>query len=288
MKNSKIMKNQLMNFKSIIAALIFSVALISCQNEGDNLSSDEVLDATAFSENAFNDLSYDIDDATVDIEFSNGRRGIGFKDCATRNIEEPEEGGYPKTITIEFGEDCTNPAGHSKSGKIIIILTGAKDEVGSQKIVEFEDFYVNDNKVEGKRTITYLGDYTYSIVMEGGKITTPEGEVITREANKERKMIEGMDTEIRSDNVFQITGTASGSAEGTSYSKEITTPLISSLNCPWIKSGVIETTIGETIATLDFGDGTCDNLAVRTVDGESEEIEMDFRIRRRVWKRLKK
>ncbi|MDW7694370.1 hypothetical protein R9C00_06440 [Flammeovirgaceae bacterium SG7u.111] len=284
------MKNHLISIKSLLVAVVFGALAMSCENNGmDDVSPEEILDATTFSENTFSEMELELDEATDNLGASNERGGItwGKNGCATRTIEEPAEGGYPKTITLEFGEDCENAAGKSKSGKIIITLTAEKGTVGAQKIVEFENYEVNGYAIEGKRTFTYLGEYTHTVVLEGGKITTPEGEVITREAEKERKMVEGMDTEARADNVFEITGTVSGTVEGVAYTKTITSPLVSKVTCPWIVSGTIESVVSEATSVVDFGDGTCDNLATRTVDGETEEFEMEFRIKRRMLKRMK-
>ena len=45
--------------------------------------------------------------------------------------------------------------------------------------------------------------------------------------------------------------------------------------------GIVQKTVGDSVSTYDFGDGTCDNLAVITENGVSEEIEMNFRPKRR-------
>jgi hypothetical protein len=147
--------------------------------------------------------------------------------------------------------------------------------------VTFEDFYVNGNQVEGIRTTTYLGNGDFTMILEGGMITTEDGNVIIREATRTRECISGCDTGDPTDDVYQITGSAYGeTSDGQAYSKEIIEPLIKQWDCFWIVSGVIETVIGETTSTLDFGDGECDNLAIRTENGESEVIEMECQIKR--------
>ena len=54
-------------------------------------------------------------------------------------------------------------------------------------------------------------------------------------------------------------------SKGNSYSKIITVPLVKTGDCKFISKGVIEykSSSGK-FATIDYGDGTCDNKATRT------------------------
>ncbi|NJN28569.1 MAG: hypothetical protein HC819_22630 [Cyclobacteriaceae bacterium] len=175
-----------------------------------------------------------------------------------------------------------------KSGKIIITLTGQPSVAGSQRIVTFDQFMVNGNLIEGTKTITYNGNGQYSIMLVGGKLTTAEGKVITREANRIRTIIAGQDTEDRKDNVFEVTGVVSGETSGGFvYTKEIIEPLIVSRDCFWVTKGLIEATVGDYAYSINFGDGTCDNLATKIVDGEEEQFTMEMRIRKMWLKRWK-
>lgn len=60
------------------------------------------------------------------------------------------------------------------------------------------------------------------------------------------------------------------------YEKVIVNPIIKLDNCKFIVAGTIEfRKNGEVIATVDFGDGTCDNLATKTVDGVTSEFKLE-------------
>jgi hypothetical protein len=284
------MKKSMLKFSAMrrvlfLIGISFALTITSCEeNEGDNINPETDLEETAFAENVFTEVAFDIDEAIDLSVLDNGRygRGFGTQGCATRDVVEPEDGGFPKVITIDFGDGCENGNGMVKSGKIIITITGPKKEVGSQMTQTFEDFYINDYLIEGTRTRTIVSETVRTAILEGGQITTPEGEVITRTATRTFEQIAGADTDERADDVFQITGSASGvTASGVNYSKEITTPLIKSKTCPWITSGVIETTANGVSRTLDFGDGECDKVATLTTEEGTEEITMDFKIKRR-------
>lgn len=49
-------------------------------------------------------------------------------------------------------------------------------------------------------------------------------------------------------------------------------------NCFWITKGIVQTTIGEAFTIVDFGDGSCDNLAV-SVDEEGIEGEFETKMK---------
>jgi hypothetical protein len=278
--NQFIMKARL----SVITGMaLIAMMIVSCSTDEE---SSLLYDETSFAENLFAQLTADVDEVVYISGSASGRFGLGHfggygpMGCVTRTVETPEDADYPKTITIVFDDECESH-GVVKSGTIIITLTGPPREEGSQRVVTFENFFVNGNQVSGTRTHTCLGNGNFTMILEDGMIITEDGKVIIREATRTRECIAGCDTWDPTDDVYQITGSASGeTSDGEVYSKEIIEPLIKQWDCPWIVSGIIETTIGETVITLDFGDGTCDNLAIRTVDGESEEIEMDGRIRK--------
>lgn len=57
------------------------------------------------------------------------------------------------------------------------------------------------------------------------------------------------------------------------YKKIIVEPIVKTEDCQYIVSGIIKYYLystGEWVATIDFGDGTCDDIAVKTTsDGEN-------------------
>ncbi len=60
------------------------------------------------------------------------------------------------------------------------------------------------------------------------------------------------------------------------FEKVVTNPLVKLDDCKYIVAGTIEfLKDGELVAVFDFGDGTCDNIVTKTVDGETTEINLD-------------
>jgi len=271
----------------LLTAVFIIISLMGCnKDETVNEVSEDLIDETTFAENVFEQLAADVDEVSfaeddafarlADVEDQDAAARyfyrfwrFGYWECVTITRDKPDDADFPITITIDYGDGCSAWMYNVvKSGKIIITIWGWLHEEGSQRIVTFEDFYVNDNHIEGVFTYTNLGNASYSCTLVGGKITTPEGDEITRDSERVRTRISGEDTDERRDDVFEITGNAHGkTADGTEYSMEITTPLVRSWDCFWITSGTIEKTINETVIVIDFGDGECDNIATKSIDG---------------------
>ncbi len=285
----------------ILAIAFLFIGLAGCNNdEMVDEATQEVFDETTFAENTFEQLASDIDEVSFSDISASARLAettegdkvrwfnrFGYSDCVTVTRETPTEGEFPIIITIDYGAGCGSSIWDVvKSGKVIITINGKMSEEGSDRVVTFENFKVNGNLIEGEFTFTNLGNASWSRVLAGGKITTEDGGVITRESVRIRTRIEGGDTDDRSDDVFEITGNASGKTlENNTYTMNITEPLIRSLDCFWITSGTIEKVINETtLITIDFGDGECDNIATKQIgDEEPEEFEMNCRMKRWHW-----
>ncbi len=62
------------------------------------------------------------------------------------------------------------------------------------------------------------------------------------------------------------------------YTKNIVNPIVYIDDCDYPVSGTIVYLLDEeVVAVIDYGDGTCDNIATKTVDGETYEFELKKR-----------
>jgi len=72
------------------------------------------------------------------------------------------------------------------------------------------------------------------------------------------------------------------------FDKVITNPLVKINGCDYIVEGTIEYQLdGAVVAVVDYGDGTCDNLATKTVDGVTTEFELDGKESGKKWEYTK-
>ncbi|MBC7557236.1 MAG: hypothetical protein H7195_09785, partial [Chryseobacterium sp.] len=99
------------------------------------------------------------------------------------------------------------------------------------------------------------------------------GKTYHRVGTRVREIVAGYETSILSDNVYNVTGNWTTTFPNTTIqSSTITTPLVIKLNCANIVKGVITSTRNGNTATLDYGNGDCDNLAVFTFNGVANNI----------------
>jgi hypothetical protein len=183
------------------------------------------------------------------------------------------------TRTINFGTTgCAMPNGAILRG--IIRVSGVLPYSTSNYVITytFDGFRYNDFLVQGNRTITRsLGTSTYQVnthpicVMDMNMTFTNSRGIFTRVGTRTRECIEGYTSAIWTDNVYVITGNWTTTfPNGNVHSNAIsnTTPLRVRLNCDYrVVSGVVNITRPNHTAVLDYGAGTCDNLATISIDG---------------------
>jgi len=198
---------------------------------------------------------------------------------------------WPRTVVVDYGDGCdvshfNTDRERIRKGKILIKVSGPMWIEGSYREVTFEDFSINDFLVEGRRTVTNEGvwdegEYTglkyFSVVLEGGTITTPEGQVISKDVNRTRTFVEGEDTKWDTrDDIWHINGIATGvNRQGLTFTREITSPLWKEIGCRFITRGtVLIEAEGRPDVILDYGDGTCDPLVTITIEGETDQVRL--------------
>ena len=285
-----------------LIVFIFSILLISCQNENldTQLEQEELSEKAAkiamheiALESATTELNYEVDFyANAEIILSqwkwmgkhwgwtNGLR-YKFNHCPNVDIVE-ENGGYPKIITLDYGDSTVLRNGKVLSGVIIIELSGPRAIDGSNRLVTYEDFGVDSLLINGTALVTFnKGEDVFRTFTSEITFLLANGTTIDRSSVREWEWIEGMDSETdQNDDMIQIIGyTNAVTSDGDDYMKEILEPLIRIRDCRFIVQGVVTHTLnGELVSSLDYGDGECDNVAILTLDGE--EIEIDLSIRK--------
>jgi len=265
-----------------VSALIFN----ACKKNDDFSSYTESSADNATAEILFNDVFGQVDDATgAKEEELHGKSGevksmVGGG-CATVTITPFDLISWPKTISIDFGtENCLGNDGKYRRGIIVTEITGWYGDSLTTLTIQPDEFFVNDYKVEGIKTVKNLGhiegNLTFSIKVQDGIITAPDGKQSFWETDRTRTWIEGESTPwpLISDDVYLIAGTANGTTSaGKNYVMETVEDIRVEIACKWIVSGILDVTPeGIATRTLDYGDGECDNLAVVIVNGVSYNI----------------
>lgn len=247
------------------------VAFSSC-SKNDNSPSDDELSAetidmvneSASSEMIDEDIDASVNEAIAYSEQSGNNLKSAETDttCYTVTVS-PNDGSFPRKVTIDFGTGCQSITGLTRSGAIVITITDTLRNPGASYNVAFDNYAVEGFSVSGSRSVENTGtkdapEYTETTDLD---LTTPAGIVISKSSTGVRQQIEGVDTPALIDNVFLLTGSGQvSSTTGRSYSYTITDPLKVARSCENILSGtmVITWNANTEPVTIDFGDGFCD------------------------------
>lgn len=204
-------------------------------------------------------------------------------DCASITVEFPEGGDFPRVITIDYGEEnCQIRPNLTKRGKVIITITDSISAINAQRIITFDSFYINDQWVAGERILTNLG-----LNEDGNMVFDIDNDFSigdwSRVTSGSKTFIEGFGTPGFADNVFLIDGSSETTREdGLVVTRTITESLRVDRSCGYITEGIVNIVWNEEMASIDFGDGSCDNIAVITRNDQEFEIELTyFRCHRR-------
>jgi len=270
---------------NLILALItftgFAFLVTGCKKDNDiQLEDTTISQDDAYAESTFENVS-DMADEAYEIgtgdnlkSYPGGR--MFLSECATVTMDTTA---FPRMLTIDFGEEnCLCNDGKYRRGKIIITFTGRYREPGTVITHNFEDYFVNDNSVDGTKVVTNMGENDngnlYFTIEVEGIVQKEDGSTFSWNDSRVREWIQGSDTHNRWDDIYLITGTASGiRPNGLTWEREIMTALRVELACRFIVSGTIELRPEDRpIRLLDYGNGECDNEATVTVDGETYTI----------------
>lgn len=255
--------------------------LASCKKELNDATSSLGSD-NSLAEQTFNDVNQINDEASnssINSYKTGGVSDVMGGPCVTMTKDT-----VLGVITIDFGSvNCMCLDGKNRRGKIIINYTGRYKDAGSVHTITFDNFYVNDNKVEGTKTVTNMGmntagNYYYNISISGSIIKADGSGTITWTSTRVRTWISGYSTPERNDDKYSITGSASGTtADGTAFIATISDPLTVDLSCAHkITAGtIIFDKIGGIDRTINFGTGTCDNEF--TISARGRTRTMTFR-----------
>jgi len=289
-----------MKKNSITIGLISLFALIFAAGCQEN-NSIESLDLMTAEDDLIADAAYDDVFSEVDgvmnlmdqygYETSALKSAVVLDTCPIISVISEPGSFWPRTIVVDYGEGCdvshfNTERERIRKGKILIKVSGPMWIEGSYREVTFEDFSINDFQVEGRRTVTnegtwdegeYSGLKYFSVMLEGGTITTPEGQVISKDVNRTRTFVEGEDTKWDTrDDIWHINGIATGvNRQGLAFTREITSPLWKEIGCRFITRGTVMIQAeGRPDVILDYGDGTCDPLATITIEGETDQVRL--------------
>jgi hypothetical protein len=291
-----------MKAKILILTSVLSMAFFSCteetiQNQNQPITSEEV------AINAKIDMANDdVADIVAEQEaktYGNSTDGRSsevmsstFSTCATIT-RVPAFGtvitpGTTVTKTIDFGTGCTLANGNVLKGKIIVTFVYQPNATSHTINYEFVNFYHNEIKFNGNKSFTRTMSTatpnmpSLPIITMNMDLTAtfPDGRTYIRVGQRVRQFVSGYGDDDWTNNVYKVTGSwtttfPNAGIQTSTISND--NPLIIKMSCaslhkPLLVQGLITFTRNNHTATLDYGTGECDNIAIFTIDGVSYTI----------------
>jgi len=272
------MKTKMKSFFGYGLASIVSFLFISSCSKKDSTIDNSKDQTTAISLTTASSLSetlYDDVFNQINLEAENnniaGRvmTGTGIEACATVTLSPADLNTFPKTMTIDYGTGCSFNS-ITRKGKLIVSLNGRIRNTGTIVSVAFENYSVNDYKLEGSFTVTnntINNILSFTTQTTNGKLTYPGGLIYyTHTGSHTYTQIGGSGTPTYLDDSWSVTGTGTTtSSANESLSVTIKTPLIKNVACGSVVSGIEDFQYNTISGNLNFGEGICDRLATLTI-----------------------
>ena len=188
---------------------------------------------------------------------------------------------FPKTLTIDYGQECIDAEGISRMGKIVAVFSGNFRDENTTINLSFEEFSAGQYSLAGTDSITNngvdaSGNPLFSEVQRN-TVVSWGNQNIRWNADLIRTWVDGYTTDFATDtfaglndDVYELTGSASGNDSNTHpFTLETTSPLVLETSCEYITEGMLVISPANfNDGTVDYGIGECDKQATIEVDGE--------------------
>ncbi len=275
----------------LILGLSLTILFSSCQKKQKK---EEDTDTQSASENSLA-TSIDNDMNNIADEAGRNKNVTSFKtsessgilaQCATLTFDTLVSTNAD-SITVNFGNsNCLCADGRYRRGSLLIVYTGKYRDSLTTITVTPVNYFVNDNKVNGSKTVKNLGHnaqghLVYDISANLSIVKADNSGTIQWTGTRQREWLTGENTLLWIDDKYSITGNASGTnANGRSFTSAITSgkPLIRdmSIGCRkhFISGEIQHTPQGKPTRIIDFGNGTCDDQATVTINSATYTITL--------------
>ena len=297
------MKNNSRSFKLLMTALVFAMSafVISCKDKNDDAISADV--QASMNDESTQDAQQDeIDDMAtgqLNVADNSGREAAGSDGrvvCAyitatfTGGAGDASKNSGSVTINFDKNADgsanasgCTDARGNVRKGMITVSWTGGRwFKAGSTQTIALTNYSINGVVITGARTWTNITSPNTPLIptwtiAAAATSTWPDGTTATRVVAKTR----AWDILAGKVMVSQTAGAAAAASGvnrgGTAYSMSITTALVYDIACA-LSSKVYIPVSGSKLftfnlssqATIDFGNGDCNNSFTVTFSGKTE------------------
>ncbi|RKE98345.1 hypothetical protein [Ichthyenterobacterium magnum] len=278
-----LLRNKHKNIAKIGASIVLMLSFIvlgltftSCSDEESVDSDEQSLEISEV------ELSSEVDAAAIvvgdviinvyeneesNVEDRNASNTIsGLPECVTITVVAQQ--GF-REVTVDFGTEGCMVYNHLLKGQIVFSYT--RNPEAQEVLISYAlvDFYFDAKNVIGSKTLfKQLSNdngnpqFTHTLDLT---IIWPNGAEASREGLKIREWVEGFQSGIFSDNVFEITGNWTTTfVNGNTHTYDVVIPLRREVICFYFVSGSVDVQRTNFGGTFDYGNGDCDNQATFT------------------------
>lgn len=211
------------------------------------------------------DITGGIDLALYELSSNNGSTGKTLSSQCYSAV-------YSDTGYVATFNNCVLNGIENVNGTLAVTYD-QQGETGSFT-ASYVDFYVGETKINGTRSfsfntssnenaITFQVTSEMTVEMEDGSIISDSGTKSTTIAFNETAM-------------YSVEGSWTVIFEGNTYNVTVNNPLTSEITCTYVSSGDMDVSKNGLSVNVDFGDTTCDNVAILTYpNGIEEEITLE-------------
>ncbi len=178
-------------------------------------------------------------------------------------------------FTVDF-DNCTVEEGDEELNGMLTV-TYVEGEESTAFTATYTDLSVGDIVINGTRSFTMNSNsenenVSFTIVSEMS-VKLADGSVIEEEGTKTFEII--FDFENFANSALTVDGNWIVKANGNTYSVNVSSALVANFGCEHFGTGVMALAKNGLEVVVDFGDGTCDDVADMTYpDGTVEEISL--------------
>jgi len=258
-------------FKSVTKFILLSglaLLVFNCSKDDSNpLTNNQQVSSTEVKTVLqADDISGAIDDVIADV-FSAGQSGKSSQsnDC---HVTEFTDTGF--TITFD---SCSYDGGEMITGSISVIYTTGQ---ANSYTASYTNLKVGEYEINGTRSFSFSGNSQTGIsftVTSDMTVKLEDGSIIEETGAKIFGFV--FDFDNLENSGLTIDGNWTVKADSNTYLITITTPLEVTGDCDYVGKGIMQLNKNGLKVDIDFGDGTCDDVATLTYpDGATEEISL--------------
>ncbi|MCS6916415.1 MAG: hypothetical protein NZM08_01860 [Chitinophagales bacterium] len=275
------------NSLAVLSALLFAFTFSACRKDASDTTA---LQDHALAEKESGFIVQLANEAATQLnlieqgQVREATHADSLPDCITLSLDSAGAG---YMLTIDFGTTpclCDQWDNKYRKGQIIVSWTGPYRQTGTVITIATQDYFAGYEpqslyRFDYLKTLTNMGKNSsgntyFTVNVASATITLPGGQTISWTSQRQNEWTQGEATWWLWDDVYSITGSASGTdRNGNPFTVTITGPLIVKLSCPWIVQGtLLVVRSGLPDAELQYGNGQCDNQATVVINGKTYTI----------------